>query len=110
MLSDEKLNELFSDVEDKLNETGAWVDLIAEAGGEIAFVQLDADSAGEDGWIFVARVVTETKIMLDEKLRQKILDDLETIADNLYSKFEKVGLDPQMMVDYKVEVISDGEQ
>ena len=110
MLDDDQLNELFTDVEDKLNETGAWVDVIAEAGGEIAFVQLDVEFAGDEGWIFVGRVVTEAKVDVDENLRKKIFDDLEIIADKLQPRFEEIGLDPQMMLDYKVEVIADSEQ
>ncbi len=109
-LTDDEKSELFADKEDKLNETGAWVDYISNCGGEIAFVQLDVEQDDDGGWCFIAKVVTEQKIELSKDAETAMLDDLETIADNMYDQFEAFGLDPQDRVGLKVLVIADDEQ
>jgi hypothetical protein len=109
-LTDDEKSELFAYKEDKLNETGAWVEYISNCGGKIAFIQLDVEQDDDGGWYFIARVVTEEKIELSKDSHVAMLDDLETIADNMYYQFEDFGLDPQDRVGLKILVIADGEQ
>jgi hypothetical protein len=110
MPNDEQLSELFAGKEDDLNESGSWHDLVSNDGGQVAFVQLDVEAVGGGAWNFVARVVTEDRVEISDETRQAILDDLESIADDLYQEFETIGLDPQDMADYKVVVIADEDQ
>ena len=57
MISDDIKTKIFGDVEDKLNETGAWLKPVQDSGGDLDFVQLDIADNGEGYWSLVGRVI-----------------------------------------------------
>lgn len=103
-LSDEVLQELFEEKEESLDDKATFATVVSEAGGNLYNVQLDVDFNEDGTWDFVARLICEEIVSLPDSARQFVEDKLEEIGDELYSDFEKFGLDPQMMGDYKVEV------
>ena len=50
-------------------------------------------------------LTAEESFDLSDDARTQILDDLESIADDLYDAFEETGFDPQGMTDYKIEMV-----
>ena len=103
-LSDEVLQELFEEKEESLDDKATFATVVSEAGGNLYNVQLDVEFNEDGTWDFVARLCCEEIVLLPESARKFVEDKLEEIGDELYSDFEKFGLDPQMMGDYKVEV------
>ena len=103
-LSDEQLQELFEAKEESLDDKATFATVVSEAGGNLYNVQLDVEFNEDGTWDFVARLICEEIVSLPDSARQFVEDKLEEIGDELYSDFEKFGLDPQMMGDYKVEV------
>lgn len=106
-ISDEQLTEIFGDVEDKINEKGAYVEYVENAGSNLEYVQLDVSWNDDGTWNFIIRLVVEEVVELNENDQSVIKDDLEHYADQLYQKFEQNGLDPQEMGDYVVEIVAD---
>jgi len=105
--NEDMLADLFESKEDKLMETGAWSEAISSSGGSLDMVQLDVkeDDEVENGWIFLARLTVESEMVLNDSSKQQIIDDLETIADDLDEQFTNIGLDPQGLTDYEVEIV-----
>jgi transposase-like protein len=103
-LSDEVLQELFEEKEESLDDKATFATVVSEAGGNLYNVQLDVEFNEDGTWDFVARLICEEIVSLPDSARQFVEDKLEEIGDELHSDFEKFGLDPQMMGDYKVEV------
>lgn len=106
-ISDEELTEIFGDVEDKINEQGAYAQFVENAGSNLEYVQLDVRWNDDGTWDFIMRLVTEEVVELDKNDLSIVEDDLELYAERLYQKFEENGLDPQEMGDYVVEVVAD---
>jgi len=106
-ISDEQLTEIFGDVEDKINEKGAYTEFVKNAGSNLEYVQLDVSWNDDGTWNFIMRLVVEEVVELNENDKRVIEDDLELYADRLYQKFEQNGLDPQEMGDYVVEIAAD---
>lgn len=106
-ISDEQLTEIFGDVEDKINEQGAYAEFVENAGSNLEYVQLDVSWNDDGTWNFIMRLVVEEVVELDENDKRVVEDDLELYADRLYQKFEQNGLDPQEMGDYVVEIAAD---
>ena len=106
-ISDEQLTEIFGDVEDKINEKGAYAEFVENAGSNLEYVQLDVRWSDDGTWDFIMRLVTEEVVELDKNDLSIVEDDLELYAERLYQKFEQNGLDPQEMGDYVVEVVAD---
>ena len=106
-ISDEQLTEIFGDVEDKINEKGAYTEYIENAGSNLEYVQLDVSWNDDGTWDFIMRLVVEKVVELNENDQNVVEDDLEHYADRLYQKFEKNGLDPQEMGGYVVEIVAD---
>ena len=106
-ISDEQLTEIFGDVEDKINEKGAYTEFVKNAGSNLEYVQLDVSWNDDGTWNFIMRLVVEEVVELNENDKRVIEDDLELYADRLYQKFEQNGLDPQEMGDYVVEIAGD---
>ena len=106
-ISDEQLTEIFGDVEDKINEKGAYAEFVENAGSNLEYVQLDVRWSDDGTWNFIMRLVTEEVVELDKNDLSIVEDDLELYAERLYQKFEQNGLDPQEMGDYVVEVVAD---
>ena len=106
-LSDEQLQELFEATEEALNDKATFATLVSEAGGNLFHVQLDVEFNDDGTWDFIARLICEETVSLSDASRETVEDKLEEIGDELYSDFEKCGLDPQMMGDYRVEVTTE---
>ena len=106
-ISDEQLTEIFGDVEDKINEQGAYAEFVENAGSNLEYVQLDVSWNDDGTWNFIMRLVVEEVVELDENDKRVVEDDLELYAERLYQKFEQNGLDPQDMGDYVVEIAAD---
>ena len=113
LISDEQAESLFADIEDHYNEKATWAVLVSSCGGNLQFVSFDIqkDPTIEEiqsstfGWLFVAVLTAEESFDLSDDARTQILDDLESIADDLYDAFEATGFDPQGMTDYKIEMV-----
>lgn len=106
-ISDEQLTEIFGDVEDKINEKGAYAEYVENAGSNLEYVQLDVSWNDDGTWNFIMRLVVDEVVELNENDHNVVEDDLEHYADQLYQKFEQNGLDPQEMGDYVVEIVAD---
>ena len=106
-ITDEQLTEIFGDVEDKINEQGAYAEFVENAGSNLEYVQLDVSWNDDGTWNFIMRLVVEEVVELDENDKRVVEDDLELYAERLYQKFEQNGLDPQEMGDYVVEIAAD---
>ena len=105
--SDEQLQELFEATEEALNDNATFATLVSDAGGNLYNVQLDVEFNEDGTWDFIARLICEAEVSLSDNAKETVEDKLEEIGDELYSDFEKCGLDPQMMGDYRVVVTTE---
>ena len=113
LISDEQAESLFADIEDHYNNKAPWASLVSSCGGNLQWVSFDIqkDPSEEDPdiWLFVAVLTAAESFDLSDDARTQILDDLESIADDLYDLFESAGFDPQDMSDYKIEMVDEDD-
>lgn len=103
-ISEEILTDLFEDKEAKINERGLFSECVQNAGAELLYFQFDIEVYDDGVWDLIGRVVTDTSCELSEQAKSMIADHMEAVADDLYQRFEAIGLDPQMQGDHKVVV------
>ena len=103
-ISEEILTDLFGDKEDKINERGLFSECVQNAGAELLYFQFDIEVRDDGVWDLIGRIVTDAACELSERDKSMITDQMESVADDLYERFEASGLDPQMQGDYKVVI------
>jgi hypothetical protein len=106
LLNNDQRQTLFGAIEEALNDKARWLPIISESGGELQFVTLDIQQNTEtkECWDLVAILSVEEEFELSDDARAQIVDQLEEIADSLYTEFEEAGLNNDLMGDYRVEI------
>jgi len=87
--------------EDKLMENGSWSQYVEDSGGELNGISFFIEKT-ETGFLFVAQLTITGFDTLSDESRELILDDIESMTDNMEDAFASVGLSREYLEDFRI--------
>ncbi len=105
-MSQDKYADLLQPYEEIWLEKNIINTYINDQGGTINDILFKIEPI-EEGFLFVLKLTVSGIDSLTEETENLILDKVEALTDDMYDEFEQYGLNPEELIDFRIDLIKE---